>query len=117
MRIDGTEAMIALEREASLRVEPGARVELACLYGVVWITQQGDLRDLFLAPGESLRLLPRGRTLVTALEPSLVRVVDAGAKPRTARAWWARAERLRALWVRLRTRATAVIGPHPAVTE
>ena len=109
--------MIALEREASLRVEPGTRVELACLSGVVWITQQGDLRDLFLAPGESLRLLPRGRTLVTALEPSLVRIVDAGARPRTARAWWARAERLRALWARLRVRVTGAIEPRPAVTE
>jgi gamma-glutamylcysteine synthetase len=102
MRIDGAEAMIALEREASLRVEPGTRVELACLSGVVWITQQGDLRD---------------RTLVTALEPSLVRIVDAGARPRTARAWWARAERLRALWARLRVRVTGAIEPRPAVTE
>jgi hypothetical protein len=117
MRIDGTAAMIALERETSLRVEPGTRVEIACLSGVVWITQQGDLRDLFLAPGESLELLPRGRTLLTALEPSLVRVVDAGATPRAVRPWWTRAERARALWTRLRTRTTAVIGPRPAVTE
>jgi hypothetical protein len=109
--------MIALEPEASLRVEPGTRVELVCLSGVVWITQQGDPRDLFLAPGESLTLLSRGRTLVTALESSLVRVVDADAKPRTVRAWWARAERLRALWTRVRTRAVAVIGPRPPVTE
>jgi hypothetical protein len=109
--------MIALEREASLRVEPGTRVELVCLSGVVWITQQGDLRDLFLAPGESLRLLSRGRTLVTALEPSLVRVVDSGARQRAVRAWWARPERLRGLWTRLRARAMVVIGPRPAVTE
>jgi hypothetical protein len=117
MRIDGTAAMIALERETSLRVEPGTRVEIACLSGVVWITQQGDLRDLFLAPGESLELLPRGRTLLTALEPSLVRVVDAGATRRAERARWVPAKRARELWARLRARTTAVIGPRPAVTE
>lgn len=109
--------MIALERETSLRVEPGTRVEIACLSGVVWITQQGDLRDLFLAPGESLELLPRGRTLVTALEPSMVRVVDAGVRPRAVRAWWARVARSRELWTRLRARTTAVIGPRSAVAE
>ena len=109
--------MIAMEREASLRVEPGMRVEIACLSGVVWITQQGDLRDLFLAPGESIELLPRGRTLVTALEPALVRVVDAGTEARARRAWWAWAERCAALWSRLRARTTAVIGPRAAVAE
>lgn len=117
MRIDGTAAVIALERETSLRVEPGTRMEIACLSGVVWITQQGDLRDLFLGPGESLKLLPRGRTLVTALEPALVRVVDAGPEPRARRALWAWAERCSALWARLRARTTAVTGPRPAVAE
>jgi hypothetical protein len=109
--------MIALEREASLRVEPGTRVEVACLSGVVWITQQGDLRDLFLAAGESLALLPRGRTLVTALEASMVRIVDADARPRAVRDWWARAARGRALWTRLRARTTAVIGPRSTLAD
>jgi hypothetical protein len=122
MRIDGAAAMIVLERETSLRVEPGTRVEIACLSGVLWVTQQGDLRDLFLGPGDSLELLPRGRTLVTALEPSLVRVVDAVARPRAQRAWWARVERRLtlwrgALWRGLGARTTAVIGPRAAVAE
>ena len=114
MRIDGPAAMIALEREASLRVEPGTRVEIVCLSGVVWITQQGDLRDLFLAPGESLELLPRGRTLVTALEPALVRLVDAGTASPARRP---SPGRFSAWWSRLRARTTAVIGPRGAVTE
>lgn len=109
--------MIVLERETSLRVEPGTRVQIACLSGVVWITQQGDFRDLFLSPGESLELLPRGRTLVTALEPSMVRVVDAGAEPRAGRAWWAGAERCLALWRGLGAPTTTVIGSRAAVAE
>jgi hypothetical protein len=117
MRIDGTAAMIALERETSLRVEPGTCVEIACLSGILWVTQQGDLRDLFLGPGELLELSPRGRTLVTALEPSLVRIVDAGTAPPARRAWWAWVERGSALLARLRARTTAVIGPRAAVAE
>ena len=114
MRIDGPAATIALEREASLRVEPGTRVEIVCLSGVVWITQQGDLRDLFLAPGESIKLLPRRRTLATALVPSLVRVVDGGTAPLARKAWGGR---FAAWWTRMRARTTAVIGPRSAVAE
>jgi len=68
--------MIALENETSVRVKAGTAVEIACVSGVLWVTQEGDVRDMFLAPGESLRLVGRGLTIVTALEPSLVRLVE-----------------------------------------
>jgi hypothetical protein len=117
MRIDGTAAMIALEREAYLRVEPGTRVEIACVSGVVWVTQRGDLRDLFLARGESLKLLPRGVTMVTALEPSMVRVLDCAVEPHAQRTWWASIYGALARWSRLAARTTAVIGSSAAVTD
>jgi hypothetical protein len=40
MRIDGAEAMIALEREGVSAGRTRDAVELACLSGVIWITQQ-----------------------------------------------------------------------------
>jgi DUF2917 family protein len=104
--------MLALEREASLRVEPGTRVEITCLSGVLWVTQERDLRDLFLGPGESFRLLPRGLTLVTALEPATVQVVDVSVEPRVSGPWWAVGL---ALWSRWGARRSAVIKPRPAV--
>ncbi|HTS54261.1 MAG TPA: DUF2917 domain-containing protein [Burkholderiales bacterium] len=109
--------MIALEREASLRVQPGTRVEITCLSGVLWVTQAGDSRDLFLARGESLEILPRGVTFVTALESSTVRLLDCGVVPRASRAWWYGARRALALWSKLAARTTAVIRPRAAVTE
>ena len=109
--------MIALEREASLRVEPGTRVEITCLSGVLWVTQEGDSRDLFLARGASLELLPRGVTLVTALESSTVRVLDSGVGPRALRAWWDSARRGLPLWNRLSARNTAVIKPRARVAQ
>lgn len=81
--------MIALERDASLRIQPGTRVEIACLAGVVWITDAGDPRDLFLARGESLVLSLRGVTLITALEPATVRVVECAAPSQAPATWWA----------------------------
>jgi DUF2917 family protein len=87
--------MIALEREASLRVEPGSRIEIACLSGVVWVTHEGDTRDLFLAHGESLVPPMRGVTMVTALEPATVRLLDC-AEQRSAARWWSGVTSIRA---------------------
>lgn len=99
--------MIALEREASLRVEAGSRVEITCISGVVWITHEGDTRDFFLARGESLVPPGRGVTLVTALEPATVRVLDY-AEDRLAARWWAAVARV-APWRRLATRTAAIV--------
>jgi len=66
--------MIELNAEESLRIEQGTSIEVTCLSGVVWITQERDVRDLFLAPGESMSLRRRGLALVTALERSMVDV-------------------------------------------
>ena len=103
--------MIALEREASLRVEPGSRVEIACLSGVVWITHEGDTRDLFLAHGESLMPPMRGVTMVTALEAATVRLLDCAEQRSTARWWSGLTSIMRgaAPWRRLATRTAAII--------
>lgn len=71
--------MIVLDAARSLRVERGACVRITCAAGVVWITQEGDIRDLFLGSGDVLFLSPRGVALVTALEPALLRVEDQSA--------------------------------------
>ena len=85
MRVEGAAVTIGLDREESLRLRRGTTLEVVCLSGVVWITQEGDLRDLFLAPGESIRLRLRGVALITALEPAAVKVRD-GRVPHAASA-------------------------------
>ena len=106
--------MLALEREASLRVEPGMRVQLTCLSGVLWITQEGDWRDLFLGPGQSFELSPRGVAVVTALEAASVRVLDVCLEPRRSRAWWAVMRRALALRSGLAAQRCAAIELRPA---
>ena len=65
--------MIALDQDQTLMLMDGRRVRIACHRGVLWVTSEGDHRDLFVAPGGILELRAR-RTLVTALEPSHVEV-------------------------------------------
>jgi hypothetical protein len=59
--------------EQSLWIESRRDVEIECLSGLLWITQPGDARDLFVAAGESLRLAPSELTLVTAMRTALLR--------------------------------------------
>jgi hypothetical protein len=86
MQIHGVNAAINLEAEQSLRIQSRNHVEIVCLSGLLWVTQPGDTRDLFVASGESLRLVPSGLTLVTAMVPSVLRAREMPALGGT-RAW------------------------------
>jgi hypothetical protein len=85
MMIQGVAAMIALDAERSLRVEHAEVLEIQCVSGVLWITQEGDPCDRFIGPGESFSAGRRGVTLVTALEPTVVHVIERDSAP-----WWSR---------------------------
>jgi hypothetical protein len=53
----------------------GRRVE--CLSGSLWITQDGDSRDIVLSPGEAFDFDRRGDALVSALDESRYLLLDA----------------------------------------
>jgi hypothetical protein len=63
--------MIELQTECSLSLTPKRAAALVCHAGVLWLTREGDVRDLFLARGDRAEI-GRGLTLVTALEPSVL---------------------------------------------
>ena len=65
-----------------LRVSDGQGRAIAVFEGQVWITQQGDQRDIVLAAGESFSLDHQGLTLVQAFRDSKLMLVDA--EPRAA---------------------------------
>ena len=46
----------------------GQRVE--CVSGALWVTQDGDTRDIVLEPGESFDFDHRGDALISALDDS-----------------------------------------------
>jgi hypothetical protein len=55
--------------------DQGRRVEL--LSGSLWITQDGDLRDVVLAPGEAFDFDRRGDALLSAFADSRYLLLDA----------------------------------------
>jgi hypothetical protein len=63
-----------------LHAEKGRRVE--CVTGSIWITQDGDLRDIVLAAGESFDFERRGEALLSAFADSRYLLLDACAPQR-----------------------------------
>ena len=53
-----------------------AGTQIECLNGLLWITEEGEGRDVLLQPGDGIPLERDGRTLVEALKPSLVRLIE-----------------------------------------
>jgi hypothetical protein len=62
-------------RVRHVRVAPGRRVE--CLSGSIWITQDGDPRDIVLAAGEAFDFDRRGDALLSAFADSRYLLLEA----------------------------------------
>jgi len=112
MRASSRPRINSLPRNVSLALQRHAGDRIECVSGTVWLTQDGDLRDIVLDAGESFRLDRTGRALVSALADAGV-VFHAARRPRlaarlrriaaTARMWLAHA----AAALHVRPRSTA----------
>jgi hypothetical protein len=58
----------------------GRRVE--CLSGVIWVTQDGDLRDIILEPGDGFDFDRSEGVLISALQDSRYLLLEGGATKR-----------------------------------
>jgi hypothetical protein len=58
---------IGMPRGSVLRIEDGRDVIVHAWEGHLWITQSGDTRDYFIAPGESFTLDREGVALIHAM--------------------------------------------------
>ena len=63
-----------------VHAEKGRRVE--CVAGSLWITQDGDLRDIVLGAGEAFDFDRRGDALLSAFADSRYLLLDACAPRR-----------------------------------
>jgi DUF2917 family protein len=67
------DTLIYLKAREILPIHDGAGLEVTCLRGILWITQDGDPEDRIIDRGESFVLDQPGLSLVNALlGPALV---------------------------------------------
>ncbi len=68
-----------IEAGRSIRLEDGVGTEITSVNGTVWITQEGDPRDVILSSGQSFTIDRDGLTLVVALEqPAFAQIMASG---------------------------------------
>ena len=72
---------IALKARSVHRIEHAPGMQVTCVRGVTWITQERDSRDLILAAGRSVVLDRPGLAVVYAFRDALVTVGPALALP------------------------------------
>jgi len=70
---------ISLTARGIHRIEDGAGTLIECLSGVLWITQNGDQRDITLEGGQRFWLDRDGLAIVYGLEAARFRVQHTGA--------------------------------------
>ena len=94
-----------LPRGGTLRIDDGQPHVIDVFEGQVWVTQDGDPRDVILEAGDSFRVDGNGLTLVQAFQDARVLLTELTETSRSMNAFalhrWARAQRDAALaaWI------------------
>ena len=82
MRIELNQDGICLKRRQLVKVRDGIGHTVVCASGSVWVTQDGDARDVILRAGESFTLDRKGPALVQAFEPGAITVLRSAPRSR-----------------------------------
>ena len=75
---------IALAARCVHRIENAKGMEIACVRGATWVTQERDPRDLILAAGQSVVLDKAGLAVIYAFRDALITVGAAWQRPAPA---------------------------------
>jgi hypothetical protein len=67
----------AMPKGSMLKVEDGRGIVLEVKRGMLWLTQEGDTRDRYIAAGDWLRLDGDGLVIANALQRTIVCIVAA----------------------------------------
>ena len=65
---------LAMHRGAMLKIQDGRGVVVEVKRGMLWLTQEGDTRDVYIGAGDWLRLDSDGLTIANALKRSFVTI-------------------------------------------
>ena len=67
---------IALESGQVVTLDDARGTRIVTRTGSVWVTEEGDVRDHVVGPGEVLMVAHNGRTVVQALQSSWISLAD-----------------------------------------
>ena len=70
MQIEINRSTVYLARDGLIALRDAKGTQICCQSGSLWVTQEGEIKDAVLAPGEALTIANAGLTLITALHSS-----------------------------------------------
>jgi hypothetical protein len=85
-RAESSANVVRLDANKLAVIQSGRRVNITCLEGVLWVTEDWNPTDVLLRSGESFKSTNAGRIIIDAFEPSTYRAaVDRTSWP--SRSW------------------------------
>lgn len=105
MKIEFPASRIVLAEDQFLKLEGAVGARISSRRGSVWITQDGDIRDIVLERGDTFVIEREGPSIVQALEPAELAIVEP--KQRSRAAQWV--DRMKSLGTAVRL----VLGASP----
>jgi hypothetical protein len=84
MRIELNQNGLCLKKNQLVKVRGGIGHTVDCNSGSVWVTQDGDTRDVILRAGDSFTLDRDGPALLQAFEPGAITIRQPDAKTRVS---------------------------------
>jgi hypothetical protein len=76
MKIEINGSVVTLARDGLIALRDAAHAQVFCQSGSLWITREGEIKDVILGPGDRLSIGNRGLTLISALRTSALALVD-----------------------------------------
>ena len=77
MNVNIKDSALVLDAQQTIELIDAKGVTAMATGGCLWVTMDGDRRDLVLVAGDELTIERDGRTLIHAHAPSTVRIIDA----------------------------------------
>ena len=74
MKLDLDSPVIALERGEVVTLDEAAGKRILARLGTIWVTEEDDVDDHILGPGETLTVKHGGRTVIQALKPAWISI-------------------------------------------
>lgn len=85
MKTESKRFDLSLQQDAMLRLPDAAGVQIVCQGGTLWITLEGDPRDVVLEAGGRFAPTEHRRALIAAMVPSSLSMYAVPAAARTPR--------------------------------
>ena len=76
MQLQLKQPVIALEAGQVVTLDDAQGTRILARMGTVWVTEEGDVKDHVVGPGETLLVAHPGRTVVQALGPSWISLAE-----------------------------------------